>query len=247
MSNLWTTYLRRAALWSVPVVLMAALIWTLLPHGARVPVGPPELPAAANSDPASGAGASPQTAPSTSGARGQTNPVEDGNGSASASTAAPSDAGRTAGAGTPKRPSTVASGEIKLGNLVGTDEQGHTRWQILADDMTMQQAKQTVALRHVRATFFDNDGKRMMVNGDTGTYDTRTREVTIGGDVHGVTSTGRELFADVVYYSPKTRQVEGQGHVRVVEERVIMYADRMVSDLTLGQTRFFGNVHMTLR
>ena len=72
-------------------------------------------------------------------------------------------------------------------------------------------------------------------------------EVTVGGNVHGVTSTGRELYADSVYYSPRSQQVEGRGHVRVVQERVIMYADSMVSDLTLGQTRFFGNVHMTLR
>jgi LPS export ABC transporter protein LptC len=248
MSGLWTAYLRRAALWSVPVVLMAALIWSVLPHGAREPVGPPELPAATSGDPTAAAGAPPRTAPSASQARGQTGPAQDGTGEGATSATAPSDPERTAAGGTPKRPSTgVASGEIKLGNLVGTDEQGHMRWQILADDMTLQQAQQTVALRHVRATFFDDDGTRMMVNGDAGTYDTRTREVTVGGDVHGVTSAGRELFADVVYYSPQSRQVEGRGHVRVIQERVIMYADRMVSDLTLGQTRFFGNVHMTLR
>lgn len=170
-----------------------------------------------------------------------------------AAPAAPAGAGGaapdgTAASGTPRRPSSgVASGEIKLGNLIGTDEQGHMRWQILADDMMMREAQQTVALTHVRATFIDNDGTRMLVNGDSGTYDTRTREISVGGGVHGVTSTGRELFADTVYYSPQSRQVEGRGHVRVVQERVIMYADRMVSDLTLGQTRFFGNVHMTLR
>lgn len=255
MSGAWTIYLRRVALWSVPVVLMAALLWSLLPHAAREPVEPPQLPAAATGDPASAAGASPHTTPASPAGE-QTDPAQHGNGGAatsgaapsSAGRAAPSAAGRAAGGGTPKRPLTaVASGEIKLGNLVGTDEQGHMRWRILADDMMLQQAQHTVALRHVRATFFDNDGTRMMVNGDTGTYDTRTREVTVGGDVHGVTSTGRELFADVVYYSPKSRQVEGRGHVRVVEERVIMFADGMVSDLTLGQTRFFGNVHMTLR
>jgi len=211
MSNLWTTHLRRAALWAIPAVLVAALVWSALPRGGA-PVTPPKLPAATGGQPP--ASSAPPASATTS----------------------------------PQRPSSgVASGEIKLGNLVGTDEQGHMRWQILADDMMLRQAQQTVALTHVRATFFDDDGTRMLVNGDRGTYDTRTREVTVGGDVHGVTSAGRELFADTVYYSPQSRQVEGRGHVRVVQERVVMYADRMVSDLTLGQTRFFGNVHMTLR
>ncbi len=219
MSSLWTTHLRRAALWAIPVVLVAALIWSALPRGGA-PVAPPKLPAAPSGQPAASSPAGGQTPPQPG---------------ASAPAA-------------PQRPSGgVASGEIKLGNLVGTDDQGHMRWQILADDMMLRQAQQTVALTHVRATFFDDDGTRMLVNGDRGTYDTRTREVTVGGDVHGVTSAGRELFADTVYYSPQSRQVEGRGHVRVVQERVVMYADRMVSDLTLGQTRFFGNVHMTLR
>ena len=227
MSHSWATHLRRATLWAIPIALVAALIWSALPRGGEQ-VTPPKLPAASGGRPASGqpgssAGAGAQPAPQAKAAGGPQ-------------------------AGRPRRPSSGAvSGEIKLGNLVGTDDKGHMRWQILADDMTLQQAQQLVALTHVRATFIDNDGTRMLVNGARGTYDTRTREVSVTGDVHGVASTGRELFADTVYYSPQARQVEGRGHVRVVQERVIMYADRMISDLTLGQTRFFGNVHMTLR
>jgi LPS export ABC transporter protein LptC len=211
--------LRRIALWTIPVVLVMAVIWSALPHGGGEQAAPPALPPAM---PNNGAAQPAAPAPSPS------------------SAAAPSGAvGVTPSA-------SVASGEIKLGNLVGTDDHGRTRWQILADDMVLR-SQQTVALTNVRATFFDNDGSHMLVNGDHGTYNTRSREITVTGNVHGVTSTGRELFADTVYYSPTSREVQGTGHVKVVQERVIMYADRMVSDLTLGQTRFFGNVHMTLR
>jgi|GEM_PF-1059998 len=259
MSNLWTMHLRRAALWAIPAALVAALVWSALPRGGGEPVTPPALPVPA----APSAASSGAAGTSAAGSAGQTGSPQGAaaGGVAGDSQAAPSSAGGAAvagasasspdaqgAAGTAQRPSSgVASGEIKLGNLVGTDDQGHVRWRILADDMTLQQAQQTVALKNVHATFFDNDGSRMLVNGETGAYNTRTREVTVGGNVHGVTSTGRELFADTVHYSPQSRQVEGRGHVRVVQERVIMYADSMISDLTLGQTRFFGNVHMTLR
>ena len=227
MSQRWTAHLRRVGLWAIPVMLVAALVWSVLPRGGGEPVAPPTLPPA----PADAGTSSPRSSGSPDAA---TTPAAAGGASA------PGAAAQRPGAA-------VASGEIKLGNLVGTDDKGHMRWQILADDMMLQQAQQTVALKRVRATFFDNDGTRMRVNGDTGSYDTRTREVTVGGNVHGVTSSGRELYADTVYYSPRSQQVEGRGHVRVVQERVVMYADGMVSDLTLGQTRFFGNVHMTLR
>lgn len=231
MSHLWTTHLRRAVLWAIPIVLVAALVWSALPRGGE-PVMPPQLPAAGQ------AGSPQRSSVPPSGA--DTPDAPD-----AAAGAAASDA--TAATSTHRPTTRLASGEIKLGNLVGTDDQGHMRWQILADDMTLGASQQTVVLKNVRATFIDDDGTRMRVNGATGTYDTGTREVTISGDVRGVASSGRELFADTVLYSPQNRQVQGRGNVRVVQERVIMYADRMISDLTLGQTRFFGNVHMTLR
>lgn len=218
MSNVWLGNLRRLALWAVPAVLVLALVWSAVPRGRGDDTAAPRLPAAA---PAPGGAGAP---------------------SPGGGTPAPTQAGTPVGATTG-----VTSGEIKLGNLVGTDDRGHMRWQILADDMVLGQSQRTVALSHVRATFFNADGTRMRVTGAHGAYDTRTREITVAGDVHGVTSGGRELFADTVFYSPTSRQVEGRGHVRVVQERVIMYADSMVSDLSLGQTRFFGNVHMTLR
>jgi LPS export ABC transporter protein LptC len=246
--------LRRGALWAIPVVLLAALAWSFLPRGDTDQIAPPALPpaapAASSADAAPGA-ASPDAARGGTAAPSQAAPPaspsqsETPAPSAAAPTSAPSGAA-TRPARTPGGAG-VASGEIRLGDLVGTDDQGRVRWRVLADDMTLQEARQTVVLRRVRATFFDNDGSRMLVNGDGGSYNTRTRSITVEGHVHGVTGTGRELFADTVYYSPQTRQVEGQGNVRVVQERVIMYADRMISDLTLGQTRFFGHVHMTVR
>ncbi|HLW47134.1 MAG TPA: LPS export ABC transporter periplasmic protein LptC [bacterium] len=245
MTQHWTTHLRRAALWAVPGVLLAALLWSLLPRGGGEPMTPPALPggpAHPGSAAASGGGPGRAPAPSVSAgspaARSGT-PAPRAPSPAAQAAPQPGAAARPGGGG--------VAGEIKLGNLVGTDRQGHMRWQIVADDMVLQQPRQMVTLTRVRATFFNSDGTRMLVNGDRGTYDTRTREITVGGDVHGVASNGRELFADIVSYSPQSREVEGRGHVRVVQERVIMYADRMISDLTLGQTRFFGNVHMSLR
>jgi LPS export ABC transporter protein LptC len=251
MTQQWTAHLRRAALWAVPGALVAALVWSFLPRGGDEQVTPPALPppqgGQVRSAPAAASGGG-ATAAVHSTVAPDTTPVS-GDAPAAPQGASPPGSRPAAAPEAPTRGPAggVAAGEIKLGNLVGTDAKGHMRWQIVADDMILQQAGQLVELRNVRATLFNEDGTRMLVSGDRGTYDTRTREITVDGAVHGVTGTGRELFADIVSYSPQSREVEGRGHVRVVEERVIMFADRMTSDLQLGQTRFFGNVHMTLR
>ena len=141
----------------------------------------------------------------------------------------------------------LTGGEIKAGNLVSTDAAGHKRWQIVADDVALARDGTRVRLQNVRAVFYNADGSSMTVTGGSGAYDTQSKDVQLAGDVHGVGTNGREIFADELSYSPASQLVTGVGNVRVLEERVIMYADRMTSNTRLGETRFFGHVHMTVR
>ena len=142
---------------------------------------------------------------------------------------------------------TTPSGMIRLGDLVGRDERGRTRWRIAAAGVTLEEGTQVVLLRGIHATFYAPDGTTMAVTGERGRYGVKTQEVHLQGSVHGLSSSGREVFADQLDYSPASGTLTGTGHVRVIEEQVVMYADRMVSNITLRQTRFFGNVHMAVR
>ncbi|HLJ60967.1 MAG TPA: LPS export ABC transporter periplasmic protein LptC [bacterium] len=212
---------RRVMLWAIPIVLVAALAWSLMPRGGPQPNTAPRPPAAAT--------------PPQQGGTAQT-PVSSG---AQAPAAADSRAAQ-AGKGIP-------NGEMRSGHLVDTDASGRRRWQITADDIALAEGGQVMHLRNVHAVFYDPNGSAMTVSGARGVYDTRTKEVRMTGDVHGVSANGRQIFADELNYAPGTEQVTGTGNIRVVEERVIMYSDRMVSDTRLGQTQFFGHVHMTVR
>ncbi len=230
MMALW----RRIMLWGIPGVLLAALAWSLVPHA-----GPPAVPPAPAGSRATQPAAARAIGGTPAGATGEVVPVE---GAVKRATAT-----RPETPAATRLENTVTSGEIHGGTLVGTDEAGRPRWQIKADDVLLGQGQNVVLLRNVHATFYDPKGTPMIVTGARGQYNTTTREVDLEGSVHGVSSTGREIFADTLHYSPAAANVTGAGHVRVVEERVIMYADQMVSDITLGQTKFSGNVHMTLK
>jgi len=202
---------RKFLLWAVPAALVAALVWTFLPHGGTPP--------------------SPQ-APSTH--------------TAASPRQSPADAGSEAAA--PAQESRVEPyAKIRQGDLEGTDPEGGKRWRIVADDVTVVQNRQVVLLRNVRAVFYEKDASTITVTGNRGQYDTRTREVEIDGSVHGVSSTGRELFADRLHWVPGAGTLTGTGHIRLLQEHTIMYADRMVSSTTLGQTQFFGHVHASVR
>jgi len=189
---------RRFLFWAVPAALVAALVWSFLPHG-----GPPPSPSA--------------QAPATR---------------------------RAADAGSDAHPEPLV--EIHEGDVVWTDNEGGKRWRIVADDVTVVQNMQVVVLRNVRAVFYEKDGGTVTITGQRGQYDTRTREVQIDGSVHGVSSTGRELYADRLRWVPRGI-LTGTGHIRLLLEHTTMYADRMVSNTTLGQTQFFGHVHASVQ
>lgn len=161
----------------------------------------------------------------------------------------PIDAPAAVGGGAPpptSPPPQSPYAQIREGDLVGTDEAGQPRWRVVADAVTVQQNKQVVLLKRVRATFYQASGT-ITVTGDTGWYDTRTREIEITGHVHGTSTSGRQLFADRVRWASASETINGFGHIRLIEDRVVMYADRMVSNLSLGRTQFFGNVHAAER
>ena len=137
--------------------------------------------------------------------------------------------------------------QIHQGDLEGTDDSGRQHWRLVAEDVTVDQAKQLVVLRIVHATMSTADGITLAITGDEGRYHTVSREVEIAGHVHGTSSNGRALFADRLRWTPASGILTGSGSVRLEEQRVIMYADRVVSNMTLGQTQFFGHVHAVAR
>jgi LPS export ABC transporter protein LptC len=149
----------------------------------------------------------------------------------------------------PSKPDSDAAPYAKIhqGDLVGTDDAGRPRWRIVADDVTVAQDKDMVLLRNVRATFYEKGGSTITVTGATGRYETKTHQVELEGSVHGTSSNGRELFADRVRWVPDEGRITGAGHIRLIQERITMFADRMTSDTTLGQTQFFGHVHAAAR
>lgn len=210
---------RSIVFWGIPALLVATLIWTFLPHG--------HAPSRA---PATAPGASTPSTPSP--------PA-----SAPPAVEAPSGTGSSAEPGPGARP----FAEIRQGDLEGTDETGRQQWRIVADAVTLVHDKNAVLLRNVRATLYERNGGMIVVTGARGRFDTKTHEVEVEGNVHGKSSTGRELFADLLRWMPRQGRVTGTGHIRLIQERVVMYADGMTSDTTLGRTQFFGHVHASVR
>ena len=137
--------------------------------------------------------------------------------------------------------------QIYQGDLQGTDDSGRQHWHLVADDVTVDQSKELVILKRVHATMSMADGTTLAITGDEGRYNTVSREVEVTGRVHGMSSNGRELFADQLRWTPATSTVTGTGNIRLVEEHVLMFADRVVSNIALGQTQFFGHVHAAAR
>lgn len=213
--------------WGIPVLLVATLIWTFLPHG-HVPFRAP-APAKAP------AGSTPSPRSPTD------------NPSPPASAALPVEPPPEMGPFAEPEPGTPPFAEIRQGDLEGTDETGRQQWRIVADVVTVVHDKDVVLMRNVRATLYERDGGTIVVTGARGRFDTKTHDVEMEGNVHGKSSTGRELFADQLQWSPRQGRVIGTGHIRLVQERVVMYADRMTSDTTLGRTQFFGHVHASVR
>lgn len=224
---------RGVLVWAIPAVLLATVVWTFLPHRPPAPRALPSkaAPRAAVPPPSSvtPTAPGPSSAPPSAG-----DPPPAADPTATAPSAEPA-------------PGSPPFAEIRQGDLEGTDETGRQQWRIVADVVTVVHDKDVVLLRNVKATFFERGGGTIAVTGAQGRFDTKSHEVEVSGGVHAKSSNGRELFADQVRYSPRAGKLTGTGHIRLIQGRVVMYADGMTSDTTLGRTQFFGNVHASVR
>jgi LPS export ABC transporter protein LptC len=126
------------------------------------------------------------------------------------------------------------------------DPQGRQQWDIRADSVAVSGTAGTVALAAVSGVFFEGGEPQVEFAAPRGTFFIESRNVTLEGGVRARATTGRTLEAQTVRWIPAARQVEASGQVVLRQGKMVVRADRLVSDTALEQTRLSGNIRVTV-
>lgn len=158
--------------------------------------------------------------------------------------AAPPTAGPPPSAGGPP---TVPPVRIDQGRISGAEPAARVQWELRAEALVVDAGRQQVRLERVEGKFYERGTLVITFAAPQGVFQMTARDVILSGGVRARATSGRLVEAERMQWSAARRLLIATGHVRLVQDRVTMRADRLESDIGLRKTRLMGNITVTVQ
>ena len=129
-------------------------------------------------------------------------------------------------------PPTIAPGkqgemkEIRLTEI----QEGEKKWVLTAADADYLKDKDRIHINKVWVEIFGKDNDNVIITGDSGFIDIKSRDLTLQGNVHAQ-SAGYEFATHLVHYDPKARVLSAPEQVKVQGPRLYVEGKGMIVDL----------------
>lgn len=121
------------------------------------------------------------------------------------------------------------------------DKDGKRSWEITADRVEIDAAKDLNMLTGVKGKIYRADGTHIDVRSDSGTYNTKSREAQLVGKVFAVYSGDGTLKCDKIVWTPAKNSIVATGKVELKTPRFFASGDKMETDRDVIKMKITGN------
>lgn len=135
---------------------------------------------------------------------------------------------------------------VEGSRITGSDPQGRVEWELRAASVEVDNTRQQIRLEGVDGTFFEKGKPAIIFSAPRGTFDIAQRDVVLSGRVRARAPSGGRMEADVMHWMAARRVLVATGNIVLAQEKLIVRADRMETDVGLRKTRVSGNVKLTV-
>ncbi|WII73447.1 LPS export ABC transporter periplasmic protein LptC [Bdellovibrio sp. 22V] len=111
-----------------------------------------------------------------------------------------------------EEPSSLAEQKMQGVHLVES-QQGNRDWELFAVSAEGSQGAGTWELKNVKVLFYNNEKVEFTVTGDKGTIDSKSKDLSVIGNVLTRSENGYSFKTPSIFYSSKTRQIESPEQV----------------------------------
>lgn len=144
-------------------------------------------------------------------------------------------------------PPAVPPVRIDQGRISGAEPAARVQWELRAAALVVDAGRQQVRLERVEGKFYERGTLLITFTAPRGVFQMTARDILLSGGVRARATSGRLVEAERMQWSAARRLLIATGHVRLVQDRVTMRADRLESDIGLRKTRLMGNITVTVR
>ncbi len=158
-----------------------------------------------------------------------------------------SPAGTATPAAAAPTPSALPPIAVEEGRIRGADPTGRVQWELRAASIQVDADREEVRLVGVEGAFLEKGKPAVTFTAPRALFAMRTRDITLTGGVRARAGDGRSVEAEEVRYLAARRLLIATGRVRLMQERMVVRADRLESDVALRRTRLAGHITVTIR
>ncbi len=135
--------------------------------------------------------------------------------------------------------------DVKMEHIVYTNNRdGRDEWILHARVARYFKGDEKVYLENIQAELFSAGGKTITITGEKGTYDTKSRELSLRGSVNAVSSEQERFCAEAVAYDEGTQLLRTEEDVTIVTPRLRVEGTGLTYDLSTGKMAILSNVNV---
>ncbi len=133
--------------------------------------------------------------------------------------------------------------EVEGSRLAGVDPTGKKLWELRAKTVQIDRDKDTVTFTDVGGQLYQNGVPQFTFVAPRGVLFIASRDVELTGGVSG-RANGRTLRAPQVRWDAAHQQLIATGGITLTDPRMVVSADKVVTDPALRRTTFTGNIRV---
>lgn len=128
------------------------------------------------------------------------------------------------------------SADLKMQNIVYVNNRyGRDEWVLKARRAWYYKRNETVYLDDVTAKFFARTGKTVFVKGDHGTYNTKSKDITLSGKVSAVSSDEERLYTSAITYNDAEHSLSTNEYVTMINRNLQVEGKGLLYDIATSK------------
>lgn len=122
---------------------------------------------------------------------------------------------------------------------------GKPVWEISAETIEMDPNTKLIYLKGIKGVFYQDNGGRIDLIAPTATMDSKTKNITMNGDVKAVSSTDGTIFvAKQALWNSVDRKLFGYGGITLTREDTVITGDKIETDNNMEKYKVQGNARI---
>ena len=122
---------------------------------------------------------------------------------------------------------------------------GTAVWEIEAETIEMDPATKMIYLKGIKAIFYQEDGGRIDITAPVATMDSKTKNITMDGDVKAVSSKDGAVFtAKQALWAAQERKLTGTGGITLTRDDTVITGDLLETDQNTQKYKVRGHARV---